>query len=52
LFQVSDKKIIAVVGATGALGGGPARAILADPKWRLRGAGHHQERRLRPGRGR
>lgn len=29
---MSDKKIIAVVGATGAQGGGLARAILADPK--------------------
>src|SRR6185437_918314 len=29
--QMSDKKIIAVVGATGAQGGGLARAILADP---------------------
>src|SRR5665213_2445784 len=28
---MSDKKIIAVVGATGAQGGGLARAILADP---------------------
>ncbi|MFF5521859.1 NmrA/HSCARG family protein [Streptomyces coeruleorubidus] len=28
---MSDKKIIAVVGATGAQGGGAARAILADP---------------------
>jgi uncharacterized protein YbjT (DUF2867 family) len=28
---VADKKIIAVVGATGAQGGGMARAILADP---------------------
>ena len=26
-----DKKVIAVVGATGAQGGGLARAILADP---------------------
>jgi uncharacterized protein YbjT (DUF2867 family) len=31
MFQVSEKKIIAVVGATGAQGGGLARAILADP---------------------
>jgi uncharacterized protein YbjT (DUF2867 family) len=29
---MADKKIIAVVGATGAQGGGMARAILADPK--------------------
>jgi uncharacterized protein YbjT (DUF2867 family) len=29
---MSDKKIIAVVGATGAQGGGLARAILADPQ--------------------
>ncbi len=29
---MSEKKIIAVVGATGAQGGGLARAILADPK--------------------
>jgi uncharacterized protein YbjT (DUF2867 family) len=29
---MSDKKIIAVVGATGAQGGGLARAILADPE--------------------
>jgi uncharacterized protein YbjT (DUF2867 family) len=28
---MSDKKIIAVVGATGAQGGGLCRAILADP---------------------
>src|SRR5215510_897594 len=28
---MADKKIIAVVGATGAQGGGLARAILADP---------------------
>jgi hypothetical protein len=28
---MSDKKIIAVVGATGAQGGGLVRAILADP---------------------
>ena len=28
---MSDKKIIAVVGATGAQGGGLARAILSDP---------------------
>jgi nucleoside-diphosphate-sugar epimerase len=28
---MSEKKIIAVVGATGAQGGGLARAILADP---------------------
>jgi len=28
---MADKKIIAVVGATGAHGGGLARAILADP---------------------
>ena len=28
---MADKKIIAVVGATGAQGGGPARAILSDP---------------------
>jgi uncharacterized protein YbjT (DUF2867 family) len=29
---MSDKKIIAVIGATGAQGGGLAKAILADPK--------------------
>jgi nucleoside-diphosphate-sugar epimerase len=29
--MMSDKKIIAVVGATGAQGGGLVRAILADP---------------------
>ena len=29
---MSDKKLIAVVGATGAQGGGLARAILADPE--------------------
>jgi uncharacterized protein YbjT (DUF2867 family) len=29
---ISDKKIIAVTGATGAQGGGLARAILADPE--------------------
>ena len=29
---MSDKKIIAVVGATGAQGGGLVRAILADPQ--------------------
>ncbi|MGH3026831.1 MAG: NmrA family NAD(P)-binding protein, partial [Gaiellaceae bacterium] len=28
---MADKKLIAVVGATGAQGGGLARAILADP---------------------
>ena len=28
---MSDKKIIAVVGATGAQGGGLVRAIMADP---------------------
>ena len=28
---MADKKIIAVVGATGAQGGGLVRAILADP---------------------
>ena len=28
---MADKKIIAVVGATGAQGGGLARAILSDP---------------------
>jgi len=29
---MTDKKIIAVVGATGAQGGGLVRAILADPE--------------------
>ena len=31
-MPISDKKIIAVTGATGAQGGGLARAILADPE--------------------
>jgi uncharacterized protein YbjT (DUF2867 family) len=30
--SVSERKIIAVVGATGAQGGGLVRAILADPQ--------------------
>jgi uncharacterized protein YbjT (DUF2867 family) len=34
--DMSDKKIIAVVGATGAQGGGVARAILADPRGEFR----------------
>ena len=36
-----DKKVIAVVGATGAQGGGLVRAILADPIGRIHGAGAH-----------
>ena len=40
---MSDRKIIAVIGATGAQGGGLVRAILADPSGRLRAAGHHPE---------
>jgi len=32
---MSDKKIIAVIGATGAQGGGLARAIIADPERRF-----------------
>jgi hypothetical protein len=28
--MMADKKIVAIVGATGAQGGGPVRAILAD----------------------
>ena len=32
---MSDKKIIAVIGATGAQGGGLVRAILADPDRRF-----------------
>ena len=32
---MSDRKIIAVIGATGAQGGGLARAILADPERRF-----------------
>ncbi len=34
-----DKKIIAVVGATGAQGGGLVRAILAERRRRIRRAG-------------
>src|SRR4030095_10870259 len=33
--HMSDKKTIAVIGATGAQGGGLARAILADPERRF-----------------
>ena len=36
---MADRKVIAVVGATGAQGGGLVRAILADPCRRIRGAG-------------
>jgi uncharacterized protein YbjT (DUF2867 family) len=49
---MTDKKIIAVIGATGAQGGGLARAILADPEGPFsvraitRGAGSERARRL------
>ena len=32
---MTEKKIIAVVGATGAQGGGLVRAIMSDSKWRI-----------------
>ena len=41
-----ETKIIAVVGAAGATGGGLARAILADPVGRLRLPGDHADPRL------
>ena len=44
---MSDKKIIAVVGATGAQGGGLVRAILEDPERRVHRAGDHARRRTR-----
>lgn len=34
---MADKKITVVVGATGAQGGGLARAILEDRRWQIRG---------------
>ena len=47
-----DKKIIAVIGATGAQGGGLVRAILADTPGALRRAGDHPQARFRTRRGR
>ena len=47
---MADKKIIAVVGATGAQGGGLVRAI-CGPERRLRRAGHHAGREIRQGEG-
>ena len=40
---MADKKIIAVVGATGAQGGGLVRAIQADRSGSVRGPGRHPE---------
>ena len=54
---MTEKKLIAVVGATGSRGGGLVRAILADPDRRVRRSGAHpqravrQERRSSPRRG-
>ncbi len=50
---MSDKKIIAVVGATGAQGGGLARAILDDHDGRFRvPRDHARTRRQGPGQAR
>ena len=43
---MSDKKIIAVVGATGSQGGGLVRAILNDPAAQLHGPRDHAERQF------
>ena len=43
---MTETKIIAVVGAAGATGGGLARAILADPLGELRLPGNHANPRL------
>ena len=48
---MSDKKIIAVVGATGAQGGGLVRAIVADSIGALRCTCHHPESGLGQGEG-
>ena len=46
---MAEKKIIAVVGATGAQGGGLVRAILSDVEQRLHRARTYEKRQLGQG---
>ncbi|WP_329459943.1 hypothetical protein [Streptomyces sp. NBC_01497] len=48
---MTDKKVIAVLGATGNQGGGLVRAVLDDPRGALRRTGHHAQRGFRAGSG-